>query len=124
MTKSVGSLKPAKCISVDSAKELHNNWRASRGIDIEKSLGFEDAREFLFSVEELQQFLDYVKSASLAEGINNPGIRVYLGSYDNNLNNKATVFFSATNGVDSGAQNNYNVDPLNKGISGHPPTKY
>ena len=49
---------------------------------------------------------------------------MYLGSYDNNLNNKATVFFSATNGVDSGAQNNYNVDPLNKGISGHPPTKY
>lgn len=124
MEKSVGSLKPEKCISVDSAKELQQNWKTTRAIDIEKSLGTEDAREFLFSLSELQQFLDYVKSASALEGIKNPGIRVYFGVYDNDMNDKSTVFLAPTKGVESGAANNYNIDPLNKGISGHPPNNY
>lgn len=124
MAKLVGSLKPEKCISVDSAKELQQNWMSTRAIDIEKSLGTQDAREFLFSLSELQQFLEYVKSASTSQGIDNPGIRVYLGVYDSDKNDKATVFLAPTKGVQSGAANNYHIDPLNKGISGHPPNNY
>lgn len=124
MSNSLGSLKPEKCISVAHARSLQDNWVSSRALEIENAIGAEDAREFLFSVSELQQFLDYIKNISTSEGIANPGVRVYFGAYDGESSNKATVFLVGTKGFETGAPNNYNIDPLNRGISGHPPNNY
>ncbi len=113
--------KPSNCITVAEAKQLQNNWKATRAVDIEAAMGSVDTREFLFSVAELQQFLDYVKAGS---GVMNPGIRIYFAANDNDLTDKATVFLAPTLGVTAGSLNNYSLEPLNKGIAGFPPTNY
>lgn len=117
---------PSKCISVTEAKDLQDNWVASRAVDIELAQGFVDAREFLFSLADLQEFLDYVKEQSEEEGILNPGVRIYFGAYDNATSDKATVFLAPTKNVTSMGvvANNYNLKPLNSGLSGFPPTNY
>ncbi|MCG2418353.1 hypothetical protein K8089_04905 [Aequorivita sp. F47161] len=113
--------KPTNCISVAEARQLQDNWVATRAIDIEQSMGSVDAREFLFSVAELEQFLNYVKAGS---GSLNPGIRIYFAAYDNDTTDKATVFLAPTTGVNAGAANDYSLEPLNKGINGWPPRNY
>ncbi|MBT0608943.1 hypothetical protein [Aequorivita echinoideorum] len=116
--------KPLKCISVEEATQLQDNWLATRAIYIEQGLGGADTREFLFSVEELQEFLDYVKSESEEQEIDNPGVRIYFAAYNSEENNKATVFLAPTKGTDENADNNYKIDPMNTVIGGWPPKNY
>lgn len=113
--------KPSNCITVAQARQLQDNWVVTRGSDIERAMGSADTREFLFSVEELQQFIDYVKAGSETA---NPGIRIYLGAYDNDVTDKATVFLAPTLGTTPGVANNYDLEPLNKSIGGYPPLNY
>ena len=114
--------KPSKCITVAQAKQLQENWVVTRAKDIERAMGSEDTREFLFSVAELQQFLDYIKEGS--ETGSQPGVRIYLAAYDNDASDKATVFLAPTLGITPGASNNYDLEPLNKSVSGFPPKNY
>lgn len=114
--------KPSNCITVAKARQLQDNWVASRAMDIERSQGFVDSREFLFSVAELQEFLDYIKKEGSALG--QPGVRIYFGAYDNDNSDRATVFLAPTVGTSTGAENNYKLQPLNHGISGFPPKNY
>lgn len=114
--------KPSNCITVAEARQLQDNWLATRAVDIERAMGSADTREFLFSVEELEQFLNYIKATSV--GTANPGVRIYFAAYDNDTSDKATVFLAPTNGITAGSPNNYNLQPLNKGITGFPPTNY
>lgn len=48
----------AKYIPVEKAKELQHNWINSRAMAIEREFGYEDTRDFKFSVSELQEYLD------------------------------------------------------------------
>lgn len=112
---------PLKCITVAEAKELQDNWIATRAVQIERGMGTQDAREFLFSVEELQEFLNYVIAGSTTP---NPGIRIYFAAYDNDSSDKATVFLAPTKGTTAGSENNYNLMPLNRGVQGYPPKNY
>ncbi len=114
--------KPINCITVAEARQLQNNWIATRAVEIERSQGSVDTREFLFSVAELQQFLDYIKTES--EGTLEPGVRIYFGAYDNDSSDKATVFLAPTIGTTAGAINNYKLEPLNRGLAGFPPNNY
>ena len=116
--------KPDKCISVEEARNLQSNWVETRAAEIKKAEGATDARDFTFSLNDLQEFLDYVKEASTEQGISNPGVRVYFGAYDSEESTKATVFLAATDGAGGDANNNYNVDPLNRGNTGWPPNDY
>lgn len=128
--------KPTKCISKDEAKELHDQWSSKRGGHLKNNLGFEDARDFWWSVDELQEYLDYVKEESAKQGIKNPGIRVYLGAYPKNKckmgKGYSTLFLAPTgakigaSGKDGlgGASNNYNIPPFNHSSGGHPPNNY
>ncbi len=113
--------KPSKCITVAEARQLQDNWVATRAVDIEKSVGFVDTREFLFSVAELEEYLAYVKAGSASL---NPGIRIYFGAYDNDVTDKATVFLAPTLGTTSGAANDYTLEALNKALGGFPPKIY
>jgi hypothetical protein len=116
--------KPAKCISVKEARQLQTNWKSTRAAYIEKEHGSADTCEFLYSVEELQEFLDYVKSESLKEGITSPGVRIYFAAYDSFTSDKATIFLAPSKSGDAGSENNYNIDPFNFGQGGWPPNIY
>jgi|TARA_A100000171_G_scaffold53049_1_gene75854 hypothetical protein len=113
--------KPSNCITVAAARQLQDNWVATRAVDIERAMGSGDTREFLFSVAELEEFLAYVKAGS---GSMNPGIRIYFGAYDNATSDKATVFLAPTLGTTQGVANDYSLEPLNNSIGGFPPKNY
>ncbi|MGO3184068.1 MAG: hypothetical protein ACTIJ9_14675 [Aequorivita sp.] len=116
--------KPSNCISVTEARQLQDNWVATRAADIEQSRGSEDTREFLFSVAELEQFLDYIKKESSSGSVSQLGVRIYFGAYDKKGSGKATVFLAPTLGTSAGAENNYKLEALNRGITGYPPNNY
>src|SRR5690625_1983808 len=113
--------KTKNTISIEEARNLKDNWGSTRGQDIENGRGFEDTREFMVSVSELMDYLNYVKANSSDL---NSGIRIYLGAYDNQESNKTTVFLAPTKGVHLGAENDYGIEPLNKTTSGWPPKNY
>jgi hypothetical protein len=128
--------KPKKCISVESAKELQTKWQESRAMDIDLAQGYQDKREFWYSVEELQHYLNYVKLKSAEQKVKNPGIRIYFGAYHKSSIKKsyATVFLAPTkersapaDGEDETsvhAENNYDIEPLNESSGGMPPFTY
>jgi hypothetical protein len=128
--------KPKKCISVEGAKALQTKWQVSRGKDIDLAQGYQDKREFWYSVEELQEYLDYVKEKSAEQGVKNPGIRIYFGAYPKAAVKKsyATVFLAPTKGRSAPAEgedensvnavNNYDIEPLNESSGGMPPFTY
>ncbi len=116
--------KPSKCISVESARVLQTNWVTTRQPEIDRTLGYTDAREVFYSVNELEEFLNYVKEESKKQGITNPGIRIYFGAYNDDKSNKATVFMSPTISDDKNSDNNYNISPLNQTQGGWPPKNY
>jgi len=127
--------KPKKCISVEEAKELQKAWCDTRTPEIDKCLGFEDTREFWWSVEDLMEYLKYVKKKSRKMGITDPGIRIYFGAYPETKCKKhkgyATVFLAPTGAPAGGmgkdgdtAPNNYEIEAMNIGQSGEPPIVY
>ncbi|SEM23207.1 hypothetical protein SAMN04487910_4492 [Aquimarina amphilecti] len=127
--------KPQKCITENEARELHDNWCKKRSKRLQKKLGFEDKREFHWSVAELEEYLAYVKQESEKQGIKDPGIRVYLGAYSESKckmkKGYSTLFFAPT-GSRPGAfgkdgedpENNYGIEPFNHSSGGHPPNSY
>ncbi len=128
--------KPNKCITVTEAKALQNKWKETRAIEIEQAQGYQDTREFWYSLEELQEYLDYVKEQSTAQGINKPGIRIYFGAYPKTSVKKsyATMFLAPTKEksaimegeeeTSNNTENNYDIEPLNTVIGGNPPKEY
>ena len=124
--------KPLKCIPVEKARELQELWKTSRGKEIERAQKYEDTREFWYILEELQEYLNYVKEKSEEEGIANPGIRIYFGAYPGGSSKKSysTVFLAPTKPLksiedpDDTQENNYSIDPLNHGQGGVPPVNY
>ncbi len=116
--------KPKNCITVAEAKKLQNNWNTTRAVDIKKAMGSEDVCAVTFNINQLQQFIDYVKAESTIKGIDNPGIRVYFAAYNDKESTKATVFLNATESDDGNSANNYGVDPLNRTNGGWPPNAY
>jgi hypothetical protein len=115
--------KPQKCITVQAAKDMYNNWQNSRGSSIESD-GYQDVCDFTFSLAEMQEFLDYVKDESEKADINNPGIRIYFAAYGTDSQSGATVFLAPTTGADADSDNNYDLDPFNTVGGGWPPNNY
>lgn len=126
--------RPPKCLSVAEARKLQDDWKESRGKEIERGQGYEDTREFWYSLEELQEYLDYVKEKSKEQGIEKPGIRIYLGAYPKSENGKSlsTVFLAPTKENKSiekteeedSDENNYEIEPMNFSHGGWPPMEY
>jgi len=127
--------RPVKCITVEEARALQNNWTKSRGREIERGQGYEDTREFWYSIAELEEYIEFVKEKSQEQGIKNPGLRVYLGAYPSQGQKKSftTIFLSPTKPPAEGESlnengeeqvNNYSIEALNDSHSGHPPQDY
>jgi len=114
-------LNSSSVISVEEARKLQQNWIDTRAAAIEKEMGMEDGREFLFSLDELQKFLEYVKENSKSE---NPGIRIYLAAYNAKDKKGATVFLAPTKDTSLHSENDYTLQPLNRAMQGMPPRNY
>lgn len=127
-------MKPKKCISVEEARKEQDEWVRTRGKDIREGEGYEDTREFWYSLDELQEYLDYVREKSKEQGVKKPGIRFYLGAYPTTNEKKgyATMFLAPTKDAQGEIEkadedsdpNNYEIDPMNVVTSGFPPTNY
>ena len=132
---------PQQSISIQEADRLEELYKETRSGVLEQALGFEDTRDFWFSLDELKQYLAFVEQEAKKQGKNNLGIRVYLGAYPRQGNNPnpgyATVFFVPTEQVEAlpnGAngfiatqpvnQNIKEIPALNYGSGGIPPNDY
>ena len=81
-------------------------------------------REVWFDLENLENYINYVKTESTELGYENLGIRVYFAAKEDG-NVKTTVFFTPTyrEGTRAAVQDNSNtpgIDRLNYGSSGMP----
>lgn len=83
--------KPTECISVLGSKALQARWMTTRTVDIENAQRSKDTCAVTFNIDQLQQFIDYVKEESQNQGMLKPGIRVYFAANDSALSDKPTV---------------------------------
>lgn len=132
---------PAQTISVEEANQLEEYYKRTRAQILNDTLGFEDTREFWFSLDTLKAYIAYVESEAAKMGKKeNLGMRIYLGAYPENSNypdaKYSTVFLvptapGATNPLKRGflpiESENENIDdinPLNFSQGGKPPKDY
>ncbi|MEL6811902.1 MAG: hypothetical protein AAFP76_11250 [Bacteroidota bacterium] len=113
--------KPSNCIPVADAKQLQANWMSTRAVDIERGMGSKDVCAVTFNIDQLQEFIDYVKDGSSSP---NPGIRIYFAAYDDEKSDKATCFLCPTTSDAASADNDYSMEPLNLGSGLWPPRNY
>ena len=126
-----------KKISKARAKKLFDNWASGNGPGKAVSdAGYKDTYESWFSAKELRDYCQEVIDAIGEE--NNPGIRIYFGSYGNDAGSKekqSTVFLAPTSGgsetygmedgiLEPVPENDGNIDPYNLGQAGMPPMPY
>jgi len=134
--------RPTQLITKKFAKELHLNFMKYRARIIAKYINKEDANAVWFSVEELENYIHYIKAKGEKTGYNVSGVRFYFGVYpdERKYAEKAglmTVFLTATgkkiktattSGVQTFAlvlENNdpdiASIEPMNYGSIGNPP---
>ena len=116
--------KPKDCITVTEAQALQANWNNNQAKDIEKATGSKDVIAVTFNIDQMQEFINYVKAESKTQGFSNPGIRVYFAAKSSAEGGKATAFLNATEDDGGNSKNNYNIEPLNRGQNGWPPHAY
>jgi len=96
-----------------------------------------DNREVWFDLENLKNYIHYVETQSAEKGYKNLGLRVYLGAEIDNKVPRSTVFFWPTHRKeidstipknnflpqnDKDNDNSEDIDGLNYGNSGQPPS--
>lgn len=134
--------KPTQLITNDLAQQLNGNYNTNtlqlKAVDSVR----EDANAVWYSVEELERYINYVKTEGINKGYTVDGIRLYLGKYPNDpkLGEKAgmtTVFLSPTGekndtqkagmlNVSTSQEGGLHYDitelsPMNYGSMGNPP---
>ena len=136
---------PKGLISPIEAKELNKQFIKTRSKDLNRIVKNEsgnpkkeDAISSWFSLEELENYISYVKEEATKKKITVNGLRVYFGAYSNNIKKQdkkdlATVFFAPTkakpatllksSSLDAeGSSDIEDIDALNDGAMGDPPS--
>ncbi len=94
--------EPKQLITNEEARELNNNYNRTRHRLISSTIKKEDANAIWYSLEELENYIHYIKKEGKNKGYNVDGIRFYLGAYSNDpqkYNDKAnmtTIFLTPT----------------------------
>lgn len=93
--------RPTQLITKKFAKDLHLNFMKYRAGIIAKYIKKEDANAVWFSVEELENYIHYIKTKGEKTGFEVKGIRFYFGVYpeERKYAEKAglmTLFLTAT----------------------------
>ena len=133
--------EPTQLITSNLALDLNKRYNEKRSGLILSDIGKEDANAVWYSIEELENYINYVKTKGVENGIEVNGIRFYIGVYPEDgvkYKEKAgltTIFLSPTKkktssilekSLDVNSSIEINVDvteiePLNYGGIGHPP---
>ena len=138
--------EPTQLITNNLATDLSGRYIEKRSGLISTDIGKEDASAVWYSIEELENYINYVKCKGTEKGIDVTGVRFYMGVYPNDsvvYKEKAgltTIFLSPTKkraanqnansksekSARDGQSSEENVDateiqPLNYGGLGHPP---
>ncbi|WNH12523.1 hypothetical protein [Thalassobellus suaedae] len=124
-------VKPNGLITPSEARALSANWTKTRKKAVDSAAGKVDDRSVLWSIDDIQNYLNYAKSQSDSLGYNMTAIRIYLGVYPEDINpNKKdyTTMFIAPIGEKIKDSNNQGtlkvnqeiipVSPLNEGTGG------
>jgi hypothetical protein len=123
--------KPKQLITNDFAKQLTGNYTASRPA-FAKGTNKIDANAVWYSLAELENYINYIKTEGKQKGYNVDGIRLYYGVYPENYieQKKAgltTIFLSPTGAKKNAKilQNSHGdimeLLPMNYGGLGNPP---
>lgn len=134
---------PTQLITQRIAKNLNTNYINERSTLISQSINREDANAIWYSIEELENYIHYIKTEGENKGIQVNGIRFYLGVYPNDpatyheKSGLTTVFLSPTKKRSRADKENTNrvalktvieenvdateIQPLNFGGMGNPP---
>lgn len=76
---------PEQSISLKQAEVLQQEFVQTRAKAINEYLGYEDTRDFWFSLETMEEYIAYVKAEGAAKGYKNMGIQVYFAAYPKNM---------------------------------------
>jgi len=135
---------PTQLITNNLASDLSARYSEKRSGLILADIGKEDASAVWYSIEELENYINYVKCKGTEKGIDVTGVRFYMGVYPSDstaYHEKAgltTIFLSPTkkrtlvpNRVEKSARTSQSLDeenvdateiePLNYGGIGNPP---
>ncbi|MEZ4859495.1 MAG: hypothetical protein R2781_11865 [Flavobacteriaceae bacterium] len=131
---------PTQTITVEEANRLEETYKQTRASILNDTLGYEDTREFWFSLDTLKKYIAYVEQEGTKMGKKNLGLRIYLGAYPKQGNypdpGYTTVFLvptasAGTNPLKQGflpfEDSQENIDslgPLNYSQGGKPPHDY
>lgn len=120
-------------ITVAKAKKLQKKWWETRSLVTTNGKEYKDTCQFHYSVDELLLYLEEVKSKSIQQGVEKPGINIWFGAYDETVDKPslATVFLAPTKKVKSDDPDkeyedvaNDEIEPFNFSQGGYPPKEY
>jgi hypothetical protein len=140
--KTITREQPQQLITSELAKDLNQRYIEERHKLISTTIGKEDATAIWYSINELENYIAYLKAQGLQKGYDVKGIRFYLGVYPQNATyaEKAgltTIFLAPTGNkiVQKGGFTSFtqkqtarqnevdivDIAPLNFGTMGNPP---
>lgn len=73
--------KPSQLITKEFARQLNVNYNSKRASLTAKKSQKEDANAIWYSLEELENYIHYIKTSGAKDGYNVDGIRFYFGVY-------------------------------------------
>ncbi|MFD2940372.1 hypothetical protein [Flavobacterium notoginsengisoli] len=134
--------KPSQLITKEFARQLNVNYNNKRASLTAKKADKEDANAIWYSLEELENYIHYIRTNGAKEGYNVDGIRFYFGVYpdDEKHGEKAglTTLFLVPTGkkIDNSTTKVQNfalkqeaassdiqsLEPMNYGNIGRPPS--
>lgn len=131
--KDVIVAKPGNTITPKAARALQNNFVRTRAGVLNDTLGYTDVRDITFSLNEIEQYIDYIKQETSDTDPSNIDLRIYFGATHPTPDRRSglsTVFIAP---VVKGAKQEGamffslmqdGLDPLNRGTGGEPPHNY
>ena len=130
---------PVQTITKDDANRLEETHKQTRATILNDTLGYEDTREFWFSLDSVKKYITYVEQEAARMGKTDLGLRIYLGAYPSEGNypdpGYSTVFIvptaKYTNTLKRGffpmedtQENIDSINALNYSQGGKPPKDY
>ncbi len=116
--------KPEGVVSVEQAKALNDNWTKYRQAAVDSAAQQQgrdkDDRAAWWSLEDIENYIDYAKKEAAKTGYDMTGIRIYLGvygeSYGEEKKNLTTMFLVPT-GEKSQSKASFSPFTLRRGNS-------
>lgn len=111
--------KPKGIISAQEAQTLNDNWTNLRAKANEAAAGQPDNRSSWYSLDDMQNFLDYIKEKN--DNVN--GVRFYLGVETTKEDPKGmtTIFMVPTEEKDGKNIDIEGAEVMDRGLRGDPP---